>query len=268
MEEQNKIIKINGIKNVDDMKFHEIEGGFSKDKKAMLVKDIADIHCRDLGKVNELINNNRKRFKDNIDIIDIKANPSEGLGYENIGYSKQSFGQSKNIYILSERGYSKLLKILEDDFAWEQYEKLVDGYFNMREKIKEDNEEMKLIVQDMFQDFRTVLVNFEDNIGEKVNILDNKLNQLEEKQEELEDYYKPTHKKKLGINGFIKSCLGENSTKENVGRVTEQLLFLLGGYEQYQEVPKDILEDSNTRNLVYDICKNVNISINKGIEIK
>lgn len=34
--------------------------------------------------------------------------------------------------MLSERGYAKLLKILEDDVAWEQYEKLVDGYFNMR----------------------------------------------------------------------------------------------------------------------------------------
>lgn len=43
------------------------------------------------------------------------------------------------IYLLSERGYAKLLKILEDDKAWEQYEKIVDGYFNMRKSLKENN---------------------------------------------------------------------------------------------------------------------------------
>ena len=47
-------------------------------------------------------------------------------------YNQNSINRSENIYLLSERGYSKLLKILEDDVAWEQYEKLVDGYFNMR----------------------------------------------------------------------------------------------------------------------------------------
>ncbi|WP_416712442.1 ORF6C domain-containing protein, partial [Bacillus cereus] len=35
---------------------------------------------------------------------------------------------------LSERGYAKLLKILEDETAWELYDQFVDGYFNMRAK--------------------------------------------------------------------------------------------------------------------------------------
>ena len=67
-------LKINGITEVSGMKFCDIEGGFGEDKKSMLVKDIANIHGRDLGKINELINNNRKRFKDSIDIIDLKNN--------------------------------------------------------------------------------------------------------------------------------------------------------------------------------------------------
>lgn len=127
-------VKVNGLVNIYGMKFHDIEGGFGESKKSMLVKDIADIHNRPFGKINELINNNRNRFNDLIDIIDLKANPFEGLGYLELGFSKQAFNQSNNIYLLSERGYSKLLKILEDDFAWEQYDKLVDGYFNMREQ--------------------------------------------------------------------------------------------------------------------------------------
>lgn len=128
-------VKVNGLVNIYGMKFHDIEGGFGEGKKSMLIKDIADIHNRPFGKINELINNNRNRFNDLIDIIDLKANPFEGLGYLELGFSKQAFNQSNNIYLLSERGYSKLLKILEDDFAWEQYDKLVDGYFNMREQV-------------------------------------------------------------------------------------------------------------------------------------
>jgi prophage antirepressor-like protein len=126
---------------------------------------------------------------------------------------------------------------------------------------KQQNNELVMIGNNILEQVTTSLSKFEDKIN-------NRFDKLEEKQEELEEYYKPTHKKKLGINGFIKSCLGENSTKENVGRATEQLLFLLGDYGTYQEVPKDVLEDSKTKSLVYDICKNINLSINRGIEIK
>lgn len=131
----NQIVKINGLKEIEGMKFHDIEGGFGEGKKAMLVKEIANIHNQPFGEINRRINDNITRFKTNIDIVDIKANGFEPLGLE-LGFSKQSFNQTKNIYILSERGYSKLLKILEDDVAWEQYEKLVDGYFNMRGQAK------------------------------------------------------------------------------------------------------------------------------------
>ncbi|EQF24550.1 hypothetical protein QEW_2545 [Clostridioides difficile CD160] len=87
-ENINKEITVLGTLEVEEMKFHDIEGGFRKGKKAMLVKDIAEIHNRELFKVNELINNNIKRFKSNIDIIGLKANPSKGLAYEYVGYSK------------------------------------------------------------------------------------------------------------------------------------------------------------------------------------
>lgn len=135
---------IRGIKNIEGMKFHDIEGGFGKDKKAMLIKDIAEIHNQQFGEINRRVNDNINRFKEGIDIVDIKADGFEPLG-QILGFTKQSFNQTKNIYILSERGYSKLLKILEDDLAWEQYEKLVDGYFNMRAEIPKMSKELQAI---------------------------------------------------------------------------------------------------------------------------
>lgn len=64
-------IKTNGLIKVGDYEFTSIEGGFGKDKKSMLVKDIANIHDRKIYRINELINNNRNRFKNNVDIIDL-----------------------------------------------------------------------------------------------------------------------------------------------------------------------------------------------------
>ncbi|MGN2371875.1 ORF6C domain-containing protein [Clostridium cagae] len=137
-------LMIKGLITVEGMTFHDIEGGFGESKKAMLVKEIAEIHRREVKKINELINNNRKRFKDNVDIIDLKTGLSKRLVLE-MGFTNAQYGNANNIYLLSERGYSKLLKILEDDLAWEQYEKLVDGYFNMRAKIPKMSKELQAI---------------------------------------------------------------------------------------------------------------------------
>lgn len=103
--------------------FHDIEGGFGQGKKAMLVKEIANIHARQEPHINELINNNIKRFKDGIDIINLLSSEDFKIVVDDLGL--RTSNRQKYSYLLSERGYAKLLKILEDDVAWEQYE-----YFN------------------------------------------------------------------------------------------------------------------------------------------
>lgn len=127
-------VKVNGLVNVNGMKFHDIEGGFGVGKKSILAKEIANIHGRELRVINQAINMNRTRFTDGLDIVDLKGTEFAINLIDSGIYTQNSLNASSNIYLLSERGYSKLLKILEDDFAWEQYDKLVDGYFNMREQ--------------------------------------------------------------------------------------------------------------------------------------
>lgn len=140
--EKEKII-IRGTQEIAGMNFHDIEGGFGKDKKAILVKDIANIHNKEFKHINEAVNKNRKRFKNDIDIIDLKSvDLIDRDALNELGFSNSSISNAKNIYLLSERGYSKLLKIMDDDLAWEKYDELVDGYFNMREVIN-SNEHMK-----------------------------------------------------------------------------------------------------------------------------
>ena len=149
----NDLIKINDIKEVSGMRFHDIEGGFGKDKKSILAKEIASIHNRKLFKVNELINSNRKRFKDNVDIIDLKETEFTIHLMDSGIYSQNSINASKNIYLLSERGYSKLLKIMNDDLAWKRYDELVNNYFNMRKAIKNKKPRQKKVVKERITDF-------------------------------------------------------------------------------------------------------------------
>ena len=134
-------LKILGTEKIGNFEFTGIEGGFSKNKKSILVKDIALIHGKEVKEVNRLINNNIRRFKNGIDLLDLKQVISNHL-FLDYGFTKAQWGNSNNIYLLSERGYAKLLKILEDDKAWEIYDELVDNYFNMRYVIQKQDSYM------------------------------------------------------------------------------------------------------------------------------
>jgi hypothetical protein len=164
----NNLIKINGLKEIAGMKFHDIEGGFGENKKAMLVKELASIHGRELKAINQSINMNKERFKDGIDIIDLKGTVFAVNLIDSGIYSQNSLNASNNVYLLSERGYAKLLKILEDDVAWEQYEKLVDGYFNMRGQA--------INIPKLSKELQAILM-----LDEKTVEMDNRITTLEER---------------------------------------------------------------------------------------
>ncbi|MEC5308043.1 ORF6N domain-containing protein [Bacillus thuringiensis] len=127
-----KQLQVIGKQNIAGYEFTGIEGGFGEGKKAMLVKEIAEIHNRPIKEINRRINENHIRFTNGVDIIDLKSGAFNPPQLSNLGFSNMQIAKSNNIYLLSERGYAKLLKILEDDTAWELYDQFVDGYFNMR----------------------------------------------------------------------------------------------------------------------------------------
>lgn len=89
----------NRLIEIDGMKFHDIEGGFGEGKKSMVVKEIVEIHGQPLGEVNRIISDNRKRFVDCIDIIDIKTDGFKPFVFK-IGFTKAQWGNVNNIYIL------------------------------------------------------------------------------------------------------------------------------------------------------------------------
>ena len=135
-------LRVTGTQRIGNYEFVGIEGGFGKGKKAMTVKDIAGIHGRPVKAINQAIERQIKRFIDGVDIIDLKSKVTQSDLVENYGFDAHSVRMSKNIYILSERGYAKLLKILEDDTAWEIYDQLVDNYFSYRKAVQSIGSDM------------------------------------------------------------------------------------------------------------------------------
>ena len=183
-----KELTVKGLVTVEGMKFHEIEGGFGEGKKSMLAKEIAEIHGRELKVVNQSINMNRKRFIDGVDIVDLKDNEVVVNLIDQEIYTQNGANRSKNIYLLSERGYAKLLKILEDDLAWEQYDKLVDGYFNMRKAIKEKTpdimiaEAMQKLVENQNRHDEKIfkLIENQQKMTEKIGVITDQIKDITE----------------------------------------------------------------------------------------
>ena len=133
-------IQVKGTQNFMGVEIPVIEGGFRTDKKCITDKTIAEIHNMQVKHVRELIKNNFKRFKENIDIIDLLSDDKFKVVVNDLGLKGSN--RTKNIFILSERGYSKLIKIMDTDLAWEIHDKLMDEYFTMREIIN-SNEQLK-----------------------------------------------------------------------------------------------------------------------------
>lgn len=129
-------LRVLGEEHIDNYEFLGIEGGFGEGKKAILVRDIAKIHGQSVGNINRIIKNNRQWFEDGIDVIDLKASENFAMLLKQSGFTQNQINASGHIYLLSERGYSMLVKFMNDEKATKIYKNLLNNYFKMREKIR------------------------------------------------------------------------------------------------------------------------------------
>jgi toxin-antitoxin system, toxin component, bro family len=149
-------LKKTGLVKINNYEFEGIEGGFGENKKCILAKDIAKIHGKELKHINELINNNFDKFKNDVDIIELLGVGFNDTYFKELGFSQQSLnsyrgmlkkGLQTGIYLLSERGYSKLLKFMDDELSYDLYEQLLDNYFRLRQEIQQISKQDKLLLK-------------------------------------------------------------------------------------------------------------------------
>lgn len=131
-------IEVLGIQSFLGKQIPIIEGGFGESEKVVLAKTIAEIHEVELRVVNQLINENIEEFEEDIDIIDLKNSISRNDPLLELGFTKQSIANSKNIYLLSEQGYMALVSLMRTDKAKELRKMFRREYFSMRREKRED----------------------------------------------------------------------------------------------------------------------------------
>ena len=262
-------LKINGMTEVNGMKFNDIEGGFGKNKKSILAKDIASIHNRKLFKVNELINSNRTRFEDNIDIIDF-LNTSDV--YRKLAEENGLIGsnRTKNVYLLSERGYSKLLKIMQDELAWQKYNELVDNYFNMRKTIKNNNNKSKKprqqkVVKERINDYTIT--------GMRKMLENSKYFEIEKNINDIIEYHRnlsiKSRDKAYRTEEFRDKTKYVNVIKSKIIKILEDIRNLNKGYALnavVSEIIENLLKQLKTSNNISSSIKMSNLK--KEIEKK
>lgn len=214
-------LQINGTQSFMGKEIPVILGGFGPDKKCISDKTIAEIHGMRTPDVRRRISDNLKRFAEKVDYVDLligvrEAHTSELL--KNIGYSQQSIIQTEHIYILSERGYAKLIKIMDTDLAWEIHDKLIDEYFALREE--------KAAMQELSPELQMFKHIF-DSVAQT---------QLEQRRQEkaLED----TNKRIDDLRDVV--ALNPNSWRPDARKLIVGIAQKMGGNEFIQNVQAEI----------------------------
>ena len=205
-------------------------GGFGEGKKCVSDKTIAEIHGMREPDVRRRITDNIKRFKESIDFIDIKQRIllTDTLGVhethtlellQNLGYAKQSITQAEHIYILSERGYAKLIKIMDTDLAWDIHDKLIDDYFRLRDGGPNCIED---ILIESLQEMKNIRMKVDTNT-EDITKLDSKVDSIKEV-----------------------IALRPNAWRKDTGVIINKIAYSLGGSEHIRAVREEsykILEE-------------------------
>lgn len=134
-----------------DREFTRLVGGFNEIDSVVTTKQIAELLNLDNRVVNQTINRNIKSFTNSLHIIDLKSaiTESDSELLDNIGYTKNAYNASKNVFILSKAGFLLYLKFAEGDKAVEIYKDFLEDYF----KTKAENAHMKNSIQDKINEW-------------------------------------------------------------------------------------------------------------------
>lgn len=148
-------LKVNGTQNFMGIEIPIIEGGFDENRRVVSANTVSQIHTSPLKEINQSINRliKRTRLIENIDFINMFSDENLKVTASDLGLITSN-GQ-KQCFVLSERGYTKLIKYMDDDISWDIMDKFIDEYFTMRQVINSSDQlkaKLLLLIYDGGQD--------------------------------------------------------------------------------------------------------------------
>ena len=126
------------ITTKDGRKFTKLVGGFGEGCPILTDKQVGELlgYKKGARMVREQFDRNRDKFEENVDFIDLIQRVSDSDTLNKLGYSPQSIKQAKNIYIFSQAGFLKYLKIATSEESFVLYEDFIEDYFKTKVELK------------------------------------------------------------------------------------------------------------------------------------
>lgn len=110
----------------------EIEIKEYRGERVVTAWDIAEVHGRDVKRVNEQFRRNRKKLIEKEDyFILIREEFSESFS----ATALSKFSNNKEIKLFTESGYLMLIKTFDDELSWKIQRQLIKSYFKLVENI-------------------------------------------------------------------------------------------------------------------------------------
>lgn len=140
----------NEVVKIGEIEVKVIEGGFGENNRIVTELQISIIHAMPIKEVRKSIKRlvDNGRLHESTDYIDVKSQVNTlPMDIEStFGVKSEYLSRTENIYILSERGYVKLVKSMDDNKSWDIMDEFVDKYFSMRKQLKEQDERADLLL--------------------------------------------------------------------------------------------------------------------------
>lgn len=242
-----------------------IEGGFGEGKKVMLAKTIAEIHDKEVKEINKLINDNIEEFKFGIDILDLKTGNYKEPVLQKGLLTKAQWGNSKNIYLLSEQGYFALVQLMRTEKAKEIRKQLRREYFKMRETIKNKKPRQKKVVTERIADYTIT--------GMRKTLENSKYFEIEKNINDIIEYHRnlsiKSRNKAYQTEEFKDKTKYVNFIKNKIIKILEDIRNLNKGYALnavISEIIENLLKELKTSNNISSSIKINNLK--KEIEKK
>lgn len=142
MENNNSELMVKGKIKVCGIEVPNVYGGFGGDQRVILAKTVAELHNMETRVINQDINRHilKGYFEEEIDFVDLKQVTGGDVFLDELKsqkvFTKAQIGNAKNIYLLSQQGYTLLLKLLGSELAMKQYKEVIRDYFSIKEVIQ------------------------------------------------------------------------------------------------------------------------------------
>jgi phage antirepressor YoqD-like protein len=96
-----------------------------KGARVVTFSQIDQVHLRPDGTAGRTFRENRDRFTEGADFIQVDQ-PDE---IRRLGFSRPQGGVPASLTLVTERGYRRLCKSLNDDRAWDVFDEMLEAYF-------------------------------------------------------------------------------------------------------------------------------------------